>query len=149
MIITSGVTAILDVIIIVLGLLGDATREEALALLGDNIGDVTALGLEVVLHDARLVLTAVILEYRHTREIAHTVRHTDGMHLTTVHVHADLRRRQIHVAIKDLALAIHRRMIASDENDAILSIELHHMVQIHLDQLETTGVLRQDDSRSH
>ena len=50
MVVTSGIAAILDVIIVILGLLGDATREIAFALLGDNVGDVAALGLEVVLH---------------------------------------------------------------------------------------------------
>ena len=65
------------------------------------------------------------------------------MHLATVHVHADLCCRQVHVAIDDLALAIHRRVIAPDEDNAVLSVKLHHMIQIDLHALETASVLGQ------
>ena len=66
MVITGGIAAILDVVVIVLGLLGDTASEEPLALLCDNVGNVAALGLEVIFHDARLVLAAIVLKHRRT-----------------------------------------------------------------------------------
>ena len=64
MVITCRVTAILDIVVVIFGLLGNATREETLALLGHDVGDKTALGFEVVFHQPRLILTAVVLEHR-------------------------------------------------------------------------------------
>ncbi len=66
MVITGGIAAILDVVVIVLGLLGDAAGKKALALLCNNVGDEAALGLEVIFHDARLVLAAIVLKHRRT-----------------------------------------------------------------------------------
>ena len=50
-VVTGRVSAVLDVIIVILGLLSDATGKKAFALLGDNVGDIAAFGLEIVFHD--------------------------------------------------------------------------------------------------
>ena len=131
-VVTGGVTAVLDVIVVVLGLLGDAAGEVALALLGDDIGDVAALRLEVVLHLPGLVLAAIILKDRSAGELTHTVRDADGLHLAAIHIHADLRCRHVDVAIHDLAAAVHHRMVAAKEDDTVLGIEFDDMVKVDL-----------------
>ena len=50
-VVTGRVSAVLDVIIVILGLLSDATGKKTFALLGDNVGDIAAFGLEIVFHD--------------------------------------------------------------------------------------------------
>ena len=131
MVITGGIFSVLDVIVVVLGLLGDATGQVALALFGDDVGDVAALGLEVVFHHARLIFAALILEHGLAVELTHTVKNSDGMNLAAVHVHADLSSRQVNVAIYDLGVTVHRGMAPAQQYHAVLGIELHHMVQIH------------------
>ena len=140
MVITSGVTAVLDVIVIVLGLLGDAAREETLALFGDNFGDIAALGLEVVLHHLGFIFTAVVLENRIAFEFTHTVGNTDGLHLAAVHVHADLCGAHVDVTINDLAVAIHHRMVATVKDNAVLGVKLHDMVQVYPLEHKTASV---------
>lgn len=52
MVVACGVTAVLDIEVLAVGLLGGASGEIPLSLLGDDIGDVAALALEVVAHRA-------------------------------------------------------------------------------------------------
>lgn len=142
MVITGGVSAILDVIVIILGLLGDATRQEALALLGDNVGDVSTFGFEIVLHHLGFIFTAIVLENRISHEVPDAVGDADGMNLAAVHVHADLGCAHVDITIQDLAAAIHHGMIAAEEDDAVLGIELNHMIQVHTLKNEAARVGR-------
>ena len=87
---TGRVSPVLDIIVVILGLLGDAASEEAFALLGDNVGNVAALGLEVLFHFAGFIFSTIVLKHRVTGEFSDRVKHTDGLHLAAVHVHADL-----------------------------------------------------------
>ena len=140
MVITGGVAAVLDVIVIIFGFLGDATSEEAFALLSDNVGNVAALGLEVVLHHPGLIFAAIVLEHRIAFEFAHTVGNADGLHLAAVHVHADLGCAHVDVAIENLAVAIHHGMVAAIEDDTVLGIELDHVVQVNPLEHKSAGI---------
>ena len=131
MVVTGGVAAILNIIIVILGLLGNTACQEALALLGDDIGDVATLGLEVVLHYLGLILTAIVLEDGVALKLAHAIGHTDSLHLAAVHVHADLGSAHVNVPIQDFAVAVHHGMVAPEQDNAILGIELDHVVQVH------------------
>ena len=129
-VVAGGVASILDVILIVLMLLGDATGEVAIALLGDNVGDNTLLGLEVESHLLRLVLAAGVGKHWLALELAHRVGHTHGMHHAAVHVHLNGRRLEVHVVVGHLALAIEPQVVAAKEHNRVLRRELHHMVDI-------------------
>ena len=113
MVVTGGVSAVLDVIIVILGLLGDAACEEAFTLLGDDVGGVAALGLEVVFHHLGLIFAAVVLEHRVTDQVAHCVGNADGLYLAAVHVHADLGSGHVDVSILDIAVTIHYGLATS------------------------------------
>ena len=65
------------------------------------------------------------------------------MHLAAVHIHADLSRCHVDVAIEHLGVAIHRRMVAAIENDAVRRAEFHHMVQVHTLTHKPARVARQ------
>ena len=131
MVVAGGVAAVLDVIVVILGLLGNAAGEIALALLGDDVGNITALCLEVVLHYAGLILAAIVLEHRFASQFADAVKDTDGLDLAAVHVHADLGRTHVDIAILDLAATIHHRMVTAKEDNAVLGIKLDNMIKIH------------------
>ena len=89
MVVARGVTSILNVVLIILMLLSDATGEISLALLSDNIGNYTLLALEVKGHLLRLIFTARIGKHRLTLKLSHRVGDPHSMHHITIHVHGD------------------------------------------------------------
>ena len=53
------------------------------------------------------------------------------MHLAAIHVHGDLGSGHVDIAIQDFTATIHYRMVAAKQDDTVLGIKLHHMVQIN------------------
>ena len=70
-------------------LLGLATHDETVALLGVDIVDKTFLTFEIILYPVRFVGSTSILEYRQTYRHASGINAAAGMDNTTVHIHLD------------------------------------------------------------
>ena len=103
MIVTGRVTAILQKDIVVRHLLGFATGDIAVALLGHNIRDEAFGRLEIIGNLFGLVFTAVILEYRRALPFPRCrILPAHGMHDAGVQRHIDLLCRQVDVVIGHL-----------------------------------------------
>ena len=63
----------------ILGALRLASGEVAVLLLGDDLGDVSPLGLEVILHGLRFIFARFILEHGGGGELPYGVEHACGV----------------------------------------------------------------------
>ena len=76
-------------------------------------------------------------------KFSHAVSNTDGLHLAAIHVHADLHSAHIDVTIDDFSTTIHDCMVATKQDNAVLGIKFHHMIQVHLLAHKTAGIAQQ------
>ncbi len=132
MVLAGGVLAVLYVEGSVLGALGLSSGEVSVLLFGDYFGDVSPLGLEVVLHGFGLILARFVLEHRSVRQFSDGVRHTRGVDGARIEVHLDFCGVHLEILVFDGPVAIQERPFESAEHQRVLGIERHRGFDVDL-----------------
>ena len=129
-VVACGVAAVFHIIVLPLALLCVSAGEESLALLGDHVGDIAALALEIVAHGAGIVGGAPLLEYGGADHRAGRVFGAHGVDLRFVHVEFDVGGGEFQVAVVDVAVAIHICGVAAYHHHRVFRREHHLIVEI-------------------
>ncbi len=116
MIVACGIEAVLNEETAVFHLLGLAAGEVSLSLLGDDIGYVAALGLEVVSHRLRLVFARTVFENRGLRQCAHRIINPGSIDRRTVEHHTYLAGIKLEVRILHRTVAVKIRIVLPEKH---------------------------------
>ena len=132
MLIASGITATHHIQDIALHLFRPSGRHVTLALLGDHVGDVTLLRLEVITHGLRLILLLAILEKRIAKLIPDRVEAEFGVHHTAVQVHLDQLGLQFYILVFNVSFSIQVGPIPGGHHHRVRRLISHGSVQTGL-----------------
>ena len=132
MIVAGGVTSILHIERTILHLLGASAGEESVLLLGDNVGDESTLGLEIIFHRFGFIFAAFILEYRIADNVPGGIYHSGCIHGGRIHLHAYLLCIHFEFALVHRGCPIQISIILTDKHQRIFGRKMHHIIDIHL-----------------
>ena len=122
-IVACGVLAVFDIERPVVHPLGTASLKEALVLLGDDSGYVSALCLEVIFHRLGLIFARLVLEHGATLRDTGGIHDSGGIDRAAVEFHADLSRVKLEILIFDCAVTVKIRIVETFEHKRIFCRE--------------------------
>ena len=131
MVVASGITAVLHIVIVIGGFFRIATGEIAFALLSYHVCDECTFRLEVVAHGFCFVGRASLFKNRCALQLTHGVRSAESIDSFVFHIYLNLSCFQLQVVVCNLSVAIHICFVATDEDKRIGRVYGNNVVYIH------------------